>query len=245
MAFDKNMLTEQQANTIIGNKNVLRIQALNEFANKYGYEFLFHSTFRDSVDGIFSEGIKYPAVYTDDRRDDLLNNSSITEKDLMALENYVKKNNVGAKLEKLYDTYAQGTATVECKQQISAKELLEYNHNGGSITIVLFVSKRKEKDFTKQLITDEFALSTTMRIDPYLKRRVHCNLVGGEFKYHSEYFYPIDGIAFAFDRDNYKIKINKNYDETYYLEPADKKKVKKGTIIDILKGPEKYNVLSK
>ena len=52
-----------------------------------------------------------------------------------------------------------------------------------------------------------------------------------------KYFYPTEGILFAFDRDNIRIKFNDRYKETYYLDSTTQQtgKVKDGELLSVLR----------
>ena len=58
MLYDENTLTEDEAQRIIGEKMNLRIDFLNEFAKKYKYLFLLHSTDKTNADSILKDGVK-------------------------------------------------------------------------------------------------------------------------------------------------------------------------------------------
>lgn len=228
-------MTEDEARRIIGEKMNLRIDLLNKFAKKHGYLFLLHSTCKSNADSILKDGVKY-STSTYDSRDELLTNSNITESDLQSLESYVKKNGGVASLDSLYKTYGRESDTVTGKSQISAKMLLEYSHRDANSTVVFLVPRIQPTKLGKQS-NDEFAI--TRRIDPYLRRKVYCRLKNGKFEYKSKYLYPQQAIAFIFDRDNNLIKINNNFDETYYFDnSSNSDNIKKGLISISLKNSE-------
>jgi hypothetical protein len=237
MLYEENTLTEDEAQRIIGEKMNLRIDFLNEFAKKYKYLFLLHSTNKTNADSILKDGVKY-STPTYDSRDELLTNSNITESDLQSLESYVKKNGVVASLDSLYKSYARESDTLVHKPQISAKTLLEYSHRDTNATVVFLVPKLQEQILGKQS-NDEFFMGRTRRCDPYLRRKVYCRIKNGEFEYKSKYSYPPQAIAFIFDRDNNLIKINNDFDETYYFDnSSNSNNIQNGLISEALKNPE-------
>lgn len=237
MLYKENSLTEDEAQKIIGDKMNVRIEFLNEFAKKYGYVFLLHSTDKKNADSILKEGVKY-STSTYDSRDELLSNSNITENELQSLESYVKKIGDVASLQSLYKTYGRESDTVVFKSQISAKTLLEYSHRDADSTVVFFVPRQQETTLGRQS-NDKFFCGTTRRVDPYLRRKIYCRLKNGEFEYRSKYSYPPQAIAFIFDRNNNLIKVNSDFDETYYLDNSFiSSNIQTGIISDSLKNPE-------
>ena len=57
MLYEEGQLTEIQAQQIIGEKMVARINFLNNWMNKNGYCVMLHSTYKDRVSGIISEEV--------------------------------------------------------------------------------------------------------------------------------------------------------------------------------------------
>lgn len=199
---------------------------------------MLHSTFKGIEKDIFLKGLNYPHQSSFDSRDDILEDSNIPEKDLIFLEKWVENNNgQGGNLSKLYETYIQAQSdTVTVYSQINAKDLLEYNHRGGDITIILCVPTKKVESIGRKP-NDPFKIVTRL-IDPYLRRSISCKQNrDGKFEYKSEYFYPTEGILCAFDRENIRIKFNDEFDETFYLDSntPQKGKVQRGDLIKNLK----------
>lgn len=237
MLYNKGYLSQKQAEKIIGEKMLARIEHLNEWLQKNDYVLLLHSTTKGNVEGIFTDGLWFPTSSSIDTRDELLCDSNITEKDLSGLEAWAS-NNKGktGKLNKLYETYMPiETATVVWFSQISAKDMLEYNHKGGDATVVFCVPKKEIQKIGKD-VDDKFRAAFSRSLDPYLRRAIFCRQEKGAFEYKSQYFYPTEGILFAFDRDNVLIKFNGNYDETYYLDKQVKNHaITKGQLFNMLK----------
>lgn len=238
MLYEVGSLTVEQAEQIIGEKMRKRIELLNNWVKKNGYKIMLHSTFKGIEKDIFLKGLNYPHQSSFDSRDDILEDSNIPEKDLIFLEKWVENNNGhGGKLSKLYETYIQALSdTVTVYSQINAKDLLEYNHRGGDITIILCVPTKKVESIGRKP-NDPFKIVTRL-IDPYLRRAISCKQNrDGKFEYKSEYFYPTEGILCAFDRENIRIKFNDEFDETFYLDSntPQKGKVQRGDLIKKLK----------
>ena len=64
------------------------------------------------------------------------------------------------------------------------------------------------------------------KFDPYLRRKISGKLQkDGSIDFISTYSYPTEGILFAFDRENIKIKFNDKFDEEYYLDETTPQKV--------------------
>lgn len=91
MLYEEGQLTESQAQQIIGEKMVARINFLNNWMNKNGYCVMLHSTPKDNVSGIISEeGLHYPVYETIDSKDEILNDCAISERNLDRLEDWIK-----------------------------------------------------------------------------------------------------------------------------------------------------------
>lgn len=245
MLYEEGSLTVKQAEQIIGEKMRKRIEFLNDWVKKNGYRIMLHSTFKGIEKDIFLKGLNYPIQSSFDSRDDILEDSNIPERDLISLEKWVENNNGHAgKLSKSYETYQPvGSQTVTRYLQINAKDLLEYSHRGGNITIILCVPVKSVASIGRKL-NDPFKMTITgeREIDPYLRRAISCKQNrDGKLKYKSEYFYPTQGILCAFDRENNKIKFNNEYDETFYLDSStpQKGKVQRGDLVKNLKNIEK------
>ena len=234
MLYNEGDLTIEQAEQIIGKKMMQRIKFLNNWVKKNGYRIMLHSTFKGTEKDIFSEGLNYPTHTSYDSRDEILEDSNVSENDLIHLEQWVKKNNGHAgKLSKTYETYPPTESdTVTGYTQISAKDLLEYNHRGGDITIILCVPVKRVESIGRES-KDLYRLGFTRHIDPYLRRAISCKQNSdGSFGYRSEFLYPTQGILCAFDRDNIRIKFNNEYDETFYLDSTTPQKgqIKRGDL---------------
>ena len=243
MLYEEGSLTVEQAEQIIGEKMRKRIEFLNDWVKKNGYRIMLHSTFKGIEKDIFLKGLNYPIKSSFDSRDDILEDSNIPERDLISLEKWVENNNGHAgRLSKSYETYPPSECdTVTGYSQINAKDLLEYNHRGGNITIILCVPTKKVENIGRKP-NDSFRVGFTRHIDPYLRRSISCKQNrDGKFKYKSEYFYPTQGILCAFDRENIRIKFNNEYDETFYLDSStpQKGKVQRDDLVKNLKNIEK------
>lgn len=241
MLYEENSLTVEQAEQIIGEKMIKRIELLNDWVMINGYVILMHSTFKGIEKDIFLDGLKYPVQSSFDSRDEILNDSNVSEKTLITLENWVENHSGHAgKLSKSYETYPPSECdTVTCYSQINAKKLLEYNHRGGNITIILCVPRKKIEKIGRE--NDSFRAGFTRHIDPYLRRTISCRKNrDGEFRYKSEYFYPTQGILCAFDRENIRVKFNNKFDETFYLDSSTPQKgmIQKGDLLEPLKSIE-------
>ena len=239
MLYEEGSLTIEQSEQIIGEKMMKRIEFLNDWVKKNGYRIMLHSTFRGTEKNIFLEGLNYPVQSSFDSRDEILDDSNIPEKDLIALEKWVENNNGHAgKLSGSYETYPPSECdTVTGYSQITAKDLLEYNHRGGDVTIIFCVPTKRVESIGRES-NDSFRVGFTRHIDPYLRRAISCKKNrDGEFKYKSEFFYPSQGILCAFDRENVLLKYNSEYDETFYLDSRtpQKGKVQKGDLSTSLK----------
>lgn len=222
MLYEEGTLTEEQAEQVIGEKMMARIKFLNSWCKKNGFRLCLHSTFKGVEKDIFKNGLNFPIQSTFDSKEEILQDANISEKDLESLENWVKNHNGHAgKLPRTYETYLPGeTATVTGYTQLTAKDLLEYNHKGGDITVILCVPFKRIQSIGKGT-SDEFRVGFSRHIDPYLRRTLSCKQnQRGEFKYKSEYLYPTQSVLCAFDRDNIKIKFNQEYDETFYLDSS-------------------------
>lgn len=235
MLYENGALTIEQANQIIGEKMMQRIAVLNNWIKENRYMIMLHSTFKGTEQSIFQNGLYYPVRRSFDSRDRILDDSNISEKDLKALEEWAKNNHgYAGKLSKVYETYPPvETSTVTGFSQINAKNLLEYNHLGGDVTIILCVPRKKIIKIGRE-VNDDFSMAFSRSIDPYLRRAISCKKnESGEFKYKSEYFYPTQGILCAFDRNNIRIKFNKDYDETFYIDANSLQigKVQKGDLL--------------
>lgn len=242
MLYEEGQLTEIQAQQIIGEKMVARINFLNNWMNKNGYCVMLHSTYKDRVSGIISEeGLHYPIYETTDSRDDLLEDCAISERNLDRLEDWIKTNHRNGGYTTGFETYIPDEAdtTVLCGQ-LSAKQLLEYNHRGGNTTIIFCVPRKQQKKIGREII-DVFKAGYSRRYDPYLRRKIRGLLQkDGSVEFKSTYSYPMEGILFAFDRGRIKVKFNENFDETFYLDDTtpQKGRIKRGEVLQGLKNLE-------
>ena len=235
MLYETNTLTDKQAVQIIGPKMHARIQALNSWLTQNNYLLLLHSTFKSRVTGILDEGLHHPRHTSVDSRDDILDDCAISEDDLKTLEDWVKKNKKSGKLNKSYETYPPVySATVTWKGAITAKDLLEYNHKGGDVTIVFCVPQKEMKKVGR-------SVNPILRIgdypDPYLRRTITAKHRKDEnIEFVSKYFYPREGILFVYDRENNKIRFNPHYNEEYFLDDTTPQKrcIQKGFILNRL-----------
>ena len=222
MLYEEGTLTEEQAEQVIGEKMMARINSLNSWCKENGFRLCLHSTFKGVQKKILKYELNLPIKNKLKSKEEILQDANISEKDLESLENWVKNHNGHAgKLSRIYETYPPvETATVTGYTQLTAKDLLEYNHRGGDITVILCVPiKRIQSIGTGS--SDEFRVGFSRHIDPYLRRTISCKQnQRGEFKYKSEYLYPPQSVLCAFDRDNIKIKFNQEYDETFYLDSS-------------------------
>ena len=242
MLYEEGELTQEQADKIIGDKMLARIRFLNKWLSEHGYILMLHSTYTQNINGIFAEGLSFPGDASfesgEEIREELLEDSNVPEKDLIALEEYVRNNNgISSHIEKAYETYQpNSTQTTVTKGNVTAKDLLEYNHKGGNTTVVFCVPRKSVSKIGRDS-QDEFAIGTLKQADPYLRRDISCREKDGELQYRSKYFYPTDGILFAFDRDNIRIKFNDQYRETYYLDSTTPQtgKVRNGELLSALR----------
>lgn len=243
MLYEENQLTEEQAQQIIGEKMVARINFLNDWMSKNGYKVMLHSTWKEKVPDIMSKGL---CLYTSggaESKDDILENCSISEQNLNWLESWVKSNRSNGTFPIGFETYQPGKDTTVSYLQLSAKLLLGYNHQGADTTIVFCVPMKKEKRIGRE-VTDSFQLGTMRRYDPHLRRKITGKLQkDGSVEFESEYSYPAEGILFAFDRDKIKIKFNDRFDEEYYLDNTtpQRGKIHKGEVLQGLRNLERQN----
>lgn len=241
MLYEVGQLTENQAQQIIGEKMVARINFLNNWMNKNGYCVMLHSTPKDNVLGIISEeGLHYPIYETTDSRDEILDDCNISERNLDRLEDWIKANHRNGGYTTGFETYSPGaSATTVLRGQLSAKQLLEYNHKGASTTIIFCVPRKQLKKIGRE--NTSYIGGVTRKYDPYLRRKISGLLQkDGSVKFKSTYSYPMEGILFAFDRDRIKVKFNENFDETFYLDDTTPQKcfVHKGEILQGLRSLE-------
>lgn len=243
MLYEENQLTEEQAQQIIGEKMVARINFLNDWMSKNGYKVMLHSTWKGKVPDIMSKGLRLYTSGGAESKDDILENCSISEQNLNQLESWVKSNRSNGTFPIGFETYKPGKDTTVSYLQLSAKLLLEYNHQGADSTIVFCVPMKKEKRIGRE-VTDEFQLGTTRRYDPHLRRKIIGKLQkDGSVKFESEYSYPAEGMLFAFDRDKIRIKFNDRFDEEYYLDNTtpQRGKIHKGEVLQGLRNLERQN----
>lgn len=243
MLYEENQLTEEQAQQIIGEKMVARINFLNDWMSKNGYKVMLHSTWKEKVPDIMSKGLRLYTFGGAESKDDILENCSISEQNLNRLESWVKSNRSNGTFPIGFETYQPGKATTVSYLQLSAKLLLGYNHQGADTTIVFCVPMKKEKRIGRE-VTDPFQLATTRRYDPHLRRKIIGKLQkDGSVEFESEYSYPAEGILFAFDRDKIKIKFNDRFDEEYYLDNTtpQRGKIHKGEVLQGLRNLERQN----
>ena len=242
MLYENGQLTEEQAQQLIGEKMVARINFLNAWMSKNGYFVMLHSTFRSNVSPIISdEGLHYPIYETTDSKEKILDDCAISEQNLNRLESWIKNNHRNAMFQTGFETYCPSdTATTTGYKQLSAKQLLEYNHRGADATIVFCVPKKKQKTIGRK-VTDSFLLGTMRTYDPYLRRKITGKLQkDGSVEFKSTYFYPVEGILFAFDRDTIKIKFNERFNEEYYLDDTTPQQgnIHKGEVLQGLRNLE-------
>ena len=235
--YKEGSLTEEQAIEIIGKKMVLRITTINDWMRKNGYSILLHSTMDGCVEDILSsEGLIFGSSGLPESKEEIMKNCNISEKDLDKLEQWVKDKKQSGQISKTYETNAPVSRdTVKGIEFLSAKTLLEYNHNGGNMTVVFCVPKKQPKMIGQQ--HDEWELAISRRVDSYLRRRISASIKkDGSVEFKSRYFYPIEGILFVYDREHNKILINKSFNEEYFLDKDSPQKgqVKKGDLLRIL-----------
>lgn len=243
MLYEENQLTEEQAQQIIGEKMVARINFLNDWMSKNGYKVMLHSTWKEKVPDIMSKGLRLYTSGGAESKDDILENCSISEQNLNRLEIWVKSNRSNGTFPIGFETYQPGKDTTVSYLQLSAKLLLGYNHQGADTTIVFCVPMKKEKRIGRE-VTDSFQLGTMRRYDPHLRRKITGKLQkDGSVEFESEYSYPAEGILFAFDRDKIKIKFNDRFDEEYYLDNTtpQRGKIHKGEVLQGLRNLERQN----
>lgn len=243
MLYEENQLTEEQAQQIIGEKMVARINFLNDWMSKNGYKVMLHSTWKEKVPDIMSKGLRLYTSGGAESKDDILENCSISEQNLNRLESWVKSNRSNGTFPIGFETYQPGKDTTVSYLQLSAKLLLGYNHQGADTTIVFCVPMKKEKRIGRE-VTDSFQLGTMRRYDPHLRRKITGKLQkDGSVEFESEYSYPAEGILFAFDRDKIKIKFNDRFDEEYYLDNTtpQRGKIHKGEVLQGLRNLERQN----
>lgn len=237
MLYEEGSLTEDQAEQIIGDKMNFRINILNAWLQQNGYYLMLHSTFKDNVKGILSEeGLHYSKHMSIDSKDEILDDCAISETDLNELEKWVKRNKRTGKLNRQYETYPPvEKATVVSKSLITAKQLLEYNHKGGNVTVVFCVPRKQGKKIGRE---NNSMIGIAHHFDPYLRRSITGKYQkDGSVEFVSEYFYPREGILFVYDRENNKILFNKNYDEEYFLDETSPQRwyIRKGEILGQLR----------
>ena len=93
MLYDEGQLTESEAQQIIGEKMNARIKFLNDWMAQNGYCVMLHSTSKSNVSGIISEeGLHYPTYETTDTKSEILDDCTISERNLNRLENWIKQN---------------------------------------------------------------------------------------------------------------------------------------------------------
>ena len=245
MLYEEGQLTEVQARKIIGEKMVARIDFLNDWMKKNGYFVMLHSTYKSNVPGIFSEeGLHYPVYETTDSKNEILEDCAIKERDLDRLENWIKTKHINARFETPFETLLAGESdTTVGSSQLSAKQLLEYNHRGGDTTIIFCVPIKQQKKIGREP-EDEFRAGTIRSYDPYLRRKIRGILQkDGSVEFKSTYSYPMEGILFAFDRSRIKVKFNENFDETFYLDDTTPQKgvVQKGEVLQGLRNLDRQN----
>lgn len=253
MLYEEGQLTESQAQQIIGEKMVARINFLNKWCSENGYLIKIHSTYKGSVDGIFSEGLHNDqAAYINEETDrkQLFYHSNISEKELKFLEDWVKNNAGQGRINgatisgKTFETDKPGNDVMKTCSQISSKLLLEYSKSGEEeATVVMCVPKKECKSFAALgLSNDEFeqVSGEYQHSDPYIRRIIGCRYEDGDLVYISRFLYPKECILFAFDRENNRIKFNDSFDETYYLDDTTPQKgiVQKGEVLQGLRNLE-------
>lgn len=202
---------------------------------------MLHSTPKDNVSGIISEeGLHYPIYETTDSRDEILDDCAISERNLDRLENWIKTNHRNGGFQMGFETYCPGAKdTTILSDQLSARQLLGYNHQGASTTIVFCVPKKEVKKIGRE---NTYRVGFTQKYDPYLRRKIRGLLQkDGSVEFKSTYSYPMEGILFAFDRNRIKVKFNENFDETYYLDDTTSQKgiVQKGEVLQGLRSLER------
>ena len=237
MLYNPGDLTEEQAEKIIGKKMMKKIKAINEWAKKNGYIILCHSTWKDYVDDIFEKGLDYniPLEETE-TREDILKDTNVPESDLDLLEKWLRDNpKKQGTLSKMYETCPGiDRDTVIGSPQITAKSLLEKNHQGGDVTIIFCVPIKRDRPIGREDTSGGvYSQGTKKRRDLYLRRKISGKKdENGKVIYTSKYLYPTQGILMAFDRESHKVKYNKSFDETSYLESTmpQKRFIKRGDL---------------
>ena len=244
MLYEERQLTEAQAQQIIGEKMVARINFLNDWMNKNGYKVMLHSTEKQNVSSIMSDkGLRLYTFDGAESKDDILEDCSISEQNLNGLESWVKNNRRNGTLPIGFETYHPGGDTTVSYLQLSAKLLLGYNHRGADTTIVFCVPRKKNKKIGRE-VTNPFKARVTRKYDPYLRRKIFGKLQeDGSVEFESKYSYPAEGILFAFDRDKIKIKFNDRFDEEYYLDNAtpQRGKIHKEEVLQGLRNLDRQN----
>lgn len=237
MLYNPGDLTEEQAEKIIGKKMIKKIKALNEWAKKNGYVILCHSTWKKHVDDIFEKGLNYNIpVEETETREGILEDTNVPESDLDLLEKWVKDNpKKQGTLSKIYETNPDiERDTVRGYPRITAKSLLEKNHQGGDITIIFCVPIKRDRPIgRKDTSVGVFSQSTKKHKDFYLRRKISGEKdANGKVSFTSKFLYPTQGILMAFDRESHKVKYNKSFDETFYLDSTmpQKRFIKRGDL---------------
>ena len=176
MLYNPGDLTEEQAEKIIGKKMMKKIKAINEWAKKNGYVILCHSTWKDYVDGIFEKGLDYNIhLEESETREDILKNTNVPESDLDLLEKWLRDNpEKQGTLSKIYETCpGKDRETVIGYPQITAKSLLERNHQGGNVTIIFCVPRKKDRPIGRQDTSGGvYSQGTKKHRDLHLRRRI-------------------------------------------------------------------------
>ena len=249
MLYNEGNLTEEQAERIIGEKMMDRINAVNEWLEENNYFILLHSTVKQNADDILSSEGLFFYNDSDVSAEEIMAYSNVKEKDIKSLEKWMRQNHSNGEIRQLYESVKPiDRDTVSGYKKLSAKLLLEYNHMGFSTTVVFCVPRKVFNNPGNIMLQEKLEFGITRRYDPYLRRK----LIGtfnsdGSIKFSSQYFYPREGILFAYDRNNNKIKINSNYDEEYYIDDNCYKKdgIHKGELVQILKEAYSYGDTTK
>ncbi len=245
MLYEIGDLTEEQAKRIIGEKMLKRINLINAWIKENGYTLMIHSTWNGSEDSILEKGVTIfsnpnHSRYDKDTRMDILRDSNITSEELTSLEEWAKNHSREmGELNREYETKRIHADTLS-PLNLTAKRLLEYNHRGGNMSIILCVPQKKPKAIGAQITTGSIIESSTnYKDDLYQRLKVACKQgANGELEYYSRLYYPTQGILMAFDRNTPpQVKLNGRFDETYYLDSTTPQtgKIQKGSLMQQLR----------
>ena len=93
MLYNEGNLTEEQAERIIGEKMMDRINAVNEWLEENNYFILLHSTVKENADDILSSEGLFFYNDSDVSAEEIMAYSNVKEKDIIVtvkLDNYMK-----------------------------------------------------------------------------------------------------------------------------------------------------------